>query len=165
MSLQVIKNPKISNIIGLLKKPDFSIVFGNVSDLNNLDITSNKIMEGFFSENYDHDVYITFVDSSSTNDLLDIITKNSYMQELDRLYENAFVAVYNFGENDLIIWFETSGFMIGQELVEENEDLLCFHSVPHFYPKFSDIEDKNSPLNNYVKNNQDILDSIAQILL
>lgn len=160
---EILNNLKIENVIGLLKKPDVSIAFGNVSRGNSSDITTIERLEKFLEEAYDHDIEITLVDNSKTENILKLLTNKDYIDELDECFENAFIVVYHLGEKDLIVWLETSGFMIGCDIISEHSELESFISVPHFYPTKELLNDVDSTFYHYMDNNPDILEALREI--
>lgn len=160
---EIIKNLNIENVIGLLRKPDISIALGNLSGENNLDITTLEELEKFLEQDYDHDIEITLVDSSETENILRVLTNKAYVDELDECFENAFIVVYHLGEKDLIIWVETSGFMIGCDMISEHSELESFISVPHFYPTKELLNDVDSTFHHYVDKNPKILAALKEI--
>lgn len=160
---QLIKNLKIDNVIGLLKKPDISMAFGNVSSENSLDITTVEQLEKFLEESYEHDAELALVDKSLTERVLTILTNHEYVDSLDECGDNAFVVVYHLGDKDLIIWMETSGFMTGCDLKGEHDILDHFVEVPHFYPTKDLINDKESNFYHYVGKAPKILAALKEI--
>lgn len=160
---EMLKNLKIENVIGLLKKPDISIAFGNVSEDNSLDITTIEQLDKFLEESYDHDAELALVDKSLTDDIVTILTNQEYVDALDECCDTAFVVVYHLGEKDLIIWMETSGFMTGCELKGEHDELDGFVQVPHFYPTKDLLNDKDSNFYHYIGKHPDILAALKEI--
>lgn len=160
---ELIKNLKIDNVIGLLKKPDISIAFGNVSGENSLDITTVEQLKKFLEESYDHDAELALVDKSLTEQVLTILTNQEYVESLDECGDNSFVVVYHLGDKDLIIWMETSGFMTGCDLKGEHDVLDDFVQVPHFYPTKDLMNDKESNFYHYVGKYPKILAALKEI--
>lgn len=160
---EVVKNPNISNIIGLLKKPDSSIAIGDLF-IDGMQVGSEN-SASFFEKAHDHDTKLAFIDKEDTEDIFKLLTDEDYVVELSAMSEKALVAVYNFGDKDLILWMETSGFVIGSEFKLDHDYLDVFVDVPHFYPTMTVIEDNQSALNISLNQNQDIKDALVQILI
>lgn len=148
---EMIKNLTINNVLGLLKKPDIAIGFGNVSKDNSYDIDTLEKLDNFLENSYDPEVQVALIHHSLTDTILSLLMNQSYINDLDDCADNAFILIYNLGVQNLIIWIELSGFMIGYDMILQNKVLNCFTSVPRFKPTKELLNDSSSMIRYYLK--------------
>jgi len=160
---EIIKNLNINNFLGLLKKPDVAIGFGNVSDSNNFDIDTLEKLDKFLENSYDPEVQIALIHHSLTDNILSLLMDQSYLNNLDDCEDNAFILIYNIGFQNLVIWIELSGFMIGDDMILQNKLLDCFTSVPRFNPTKELLNDSSSMIRYYLKDNPSIINVLKEL--
>ena len=160
---EIIKNLNINNFLGLLKKPDVAIGFGNVSDSNNFDIDTLEKLDKFLEISYDPEVQIALIHHSLTDNILSLLMDQSYLNNLDDCEDNAFILIYNIGFQNLVIWIELSGFMIGDDMILQNKLLDCFTSVPRFNPTKELLNDSSSMIRYYLKDNPSIINVLKEL--
>lgn len=160
---EIIKNLNINSLLGLLKKPDVAIGFGNVSESNNFDIDTLEKLDNFLENSYDPEVQIALIHHSLTDNILALLMEQSYLNDLDDCEDNAFILIYNIGIQNLVIWIELSGFMIGDDMILQNKLLDCFTSVPRFNPTKELLNDSSSMIRYYLKDNPSIINVLKEL--
>lgn len=160
---EMIKNLNINNVLGLLKKPDIAIGFGNVSKDNSYDIDTLEKLDKFIENSYDPEVEVALVHHSKTDAILNILMDQSYINDLDECGHSAFILIYNIGIQNLIIWIELCGFSVGYDMKLQHLVLDCFRSVPRFNPTKELLDDHSSMLCYYLEDKPAIIKVLKEL--
>lgn len=161
--LTVIKNPLNPSYAGMLKKPDMSLVIGDLSD-NEYDIETVDDLSMLFDEDNSHDLMLGLFDPKIAVDVFKLFTTNTYLDALEGSRDLVFVGLYQLGEKSLIIWAET--IAAGQSTLRSAYSILDELSfINSFCVNKSILDDETNEFHEDIQDNPELKAALYQVIL
>ena len=161
--LTVIQNPLNPSYAGMLKKPDMSLVIGDLSD-NEYDIETVDDLSMLFDEDNSHDLILGLFDQKIAVDVFKLFTTNTYLNALEGSRDLVFVGLYELGEQSLIIWAET--LASGQATLRSVYSILNELSfINSFCVNKSILDDETNEFHDDIQDTPELKDALYQVIL
>jgi hypothetical protein len=161
--LTVIQNPLNPSYAGMLKKPDMSLVIGDLSD-NEYDIETVDDLSMLFDEDNSHDLILGLFDQKIAVDVFKLFTTNTYLNALEGSRDLVFVGLYELGEQSLIIWTET--LAAGQATLRSAYSILDELSfINSFCVNKSILDDETNEFHDDIQDSPELKAALYQVIL